>query len=272
MTFDAVEPSVAGGRPRWIYVFALPGTNYRFVSGDQDKTVSSNLYTATTIAHSSLKKSPIGKRSEVVVTIPRTLAVATALLGGGLPPDTVTVTISRFHEGDGEVRQFRHGTVTGVELDGSWFRVRVASLLEDRLNVRLPILLAQRECVNVLGDAVCQINTESSENKVSTTISSQTGTTIVVASMSGKPDDWARRGKVVHATNGEQRSVLEQTGTSLVLDLPFSVATGSIAIYRGCDQQPTTCRDTFSNMDNFGGAPQLPTTNPAAPTWWNPYS
>jgi len=270
MSLASVESSVQDARPRFLYVIQTATEAHRFVSGDQDKLVSGELYTAVAVTHTSIRKVAAGEENEVVITIPRNLDAAIQLINGGQMPDTITATISKYHEGDGEVFQIFTGTVSGIGISGATLQIRAPSAIDDKLKVRLPILIAQRECSNTLGDEVCLVDVESAANKLETTIASHAGTTLVVASIGGHPDNWARNGKVVHE-NGEQRTVLEQIGTAFVIDYPFSTNTGNVAIYRGCDQTIETCSQAFNNVANFAGHPHLPLENPGAPTWWNTY-
>lgn len=66
------------------------------------------------------------------------------------------------------------------------------------------------------------------------------------------------------ANNGRAMEVktLAAPTISLLMPMPYDIAVGdTYDVSAGCDRDPATCRDAFSNLDNFRGFPFLSTTN-----------
>jgi uncharacterized phage protein (TIGR02218 family) len=124
---------------------------------------------------------------------------------------------------------------------------------------------AQKQCNHVLYDRGCTV--ARAGFKVTTTANAS-GTTLTLAGIGGNPNGWAKHGDVVRVSDGERRSILEQVGTTVTIDVPFGtfVNGDSVEVYAGCDWLVETCVTKFANVANFGGHPEMPTNNPTAPT------
>jgi hypothetical protein len=109
--------------------------------------------------------------------------------------------------------------------------------------------------------------------KISTTIASPpSGSTLVVASLGTWPNHAAQLGEVVHVASGERRSIFDQVGTSLTLQMPILEAVNgdAVDVYVGCShfmETPVTvgtfpagCRG-LQNVDNYGGFPAMSMTD-----------
>lgn len=269
MSYDAMELSVEAAIRVEIYTVTLPSETYRLTDFDEDVTFDGNTYTATAIGRGQAPLVPLGKTRELTITIALDHPLAQALRGGGIPPQNASVTVRRFHLGDTEARPMWTGYIAGLSTDGAFARLRVPNHLEEALECQLPILLAQRTCSHVLYDVGCGV--VSSSFRITPTVSSISGATLVVSSIGGNPDDWATFGKVVRVLDGAQRSILDQAGTTLVLDYPFGTLSNgdTLEVYAGCDHTiggPHGCSVKFNNAPNFGGDPDMPINNPSAPT------
>jgi uncharacterized phage protein (TIGR02218 family) len=144
--------------------------------------------------------------------------------------------------------------------------LRVPSITDDAMKVRLPTVRAQRLCNHVLYDTQCRVDRSSFQ--FTTTIVSQSGATLVLSSAAGKPNQWATFGEVVLAATGERRNVLSQIGTTFTISLSFVGLVGgdTVTVFAGCNHNLFTCRDKFNNVINFGGMPHLnSTSNPWVP-------
>jgi uncharacterized phage protein (TIGR02218 family) len=66
----------------------------------------------------------------------------------------------------------------------------------------------------------------------------------------------------------EKRAIVYHVGTTVYIAYPMSNLVGgnSVAAYPGCDGSIATCRDKFSNINNFFGFPYIPEDNPALRT------
>ena len=277
MTYDTSERSTQDGEPIEIYSFALATTTLRYTSHPEDVTVSSQTYTAIPISRDPANIMVIGQVRELTVTIPVDLALAQTLIGNGIPPRDIVVTIERYHPGTA-IRRIWRGAVDRLETDGVFARLTVPNLMDRAFMVRLPLVTSQRLCVHDLYDTGCAVDREYAIYQTEPFMTaceavSQSGTALVVSNMNGpgavpRDDQWARYGEVRRSSDGERRSIVAQVGATLTLDMPFaSIAAGDdLEVYAGCDHSVETCRDKFANVANFGGHPQLPNANPHAPT------
>lgn len=272
MTYASAESSTQDGAPLELYTFVVGATTYRLTSSPEDETFSSLAYTAAPIARAPITLVQLGKRRELEVTIDRTQALATALLGNGIPARAVTMTLVRTHRGETESRQIWAGPISQAVLSGAYLRLRIPNGMDAAFDVELPVARAQRGCQHMLYGPGCGVSRNdavfvTTGNQVATTVSSVSGISLVVTALP-QPDQWARYGEVRRILDGERRSILAQVGTTLTLDVPFAtIAAGNdLAIYAGCDHSVAVCRTKFNNVANFGGHPHMINENPASPT------
>jgi uncharacterized phage protein (TIGR02218 family) len=269
MTYDAHEKSVQSAAPKELYTFTAPTFTYRFTSHDQDLNVNGVTFTSLAISRGNVAKSPMGQTREMIVSMPRNHELVSRLRNNGITPRGVEVKIERYHHAIGGIittREVWRGDVASIESEDAVTRIRVPSQLDDRLNVHLPVVRAQRTCNHMLYDRGCQVARASF--KVNTTILTVNGTTLTVASMGGQADGWSKYGDIIRAEDGESRSVLSHVGTTLIIDVPFGTMNAGdvVDVSAGCDRLLDTCFVKFNNIPNFGGHPEMPQYNPSAPT------
>ena len=271
MTYDSQEKSAQGGRPVEIYTFTAPTFTYRFTSYDEDVVFGGNTFTAIAIEHGNATKVPIGQTRELIVTMPRTHELVGKLRNNGIPVRGIEVRIESFHSPDAPTasREVWRGDVAGVETDNQHAKLRVPSATDDRMNVRLPIVQAQRQCNHALYDRGCTVSRLLAANFINTAVNgAPVGVTIVVDSLGANPNGWAKGGDIVRTADGERRSVVEQVGTTITIDVPFATLADNdeVQVFAGCDWLIDTCLTKFDNVDNFGGHNEMPMNNPTAPT------
>lgn len=267
-TYSESESGVETGHPIELYTLELPTATYRMTSYGEDVEFDGETYEAIPIGRGSAEVVAVGQPRELTVTLPRDHEASLALLGSGIPPRTSILTITRTHDLS-DSQQLWRGHVSSCSFESEYVRLRVPSAVEDAFKTRLPIAIAQRSCNHMLYDSGCGASPNNGANFVSTAMSAQSGTSITVASMSGKPDGWAQFGYIERTSDGERRSVLEHAGNILTLDVPFGafVAGQAVRVNRGCAHTITACKDDFDNVLNFGGIPDMPEGgNPTSPT------
>lgn len=279
MAYDTFEQSIQDGAPVEIYTFSASTGTYRLTSAEEDVTFGS-LFTATQISRSNAEIMPL---SQQVRAMTISLAMAHPLaqvLVRGIPPRNVEVVISRYHRGDSASEQVWRGYVSVVESDDVFVRLTVPSSMDEQQAVRLPIAVAQRTCNHMLYDRGCTVDRDypvyqneafMSASAVATI--SADGYTITVDALEdgssvARDNDWATLGEVRRVSDGERRSIVQQTGTTLVLDVPFATleVNDDLEVYAGCDLTAEACAVKFANIANFGGEPIFPSTNISAPT------
>jgi uncharacterized phage protein (TIGR02218 family) len=268
VSYEDDELSVEDSRRVELYAFELPiGARY-LTSLDEDITHAGITYTSTPISRSDVLQSSVGQVREMVISLPIDHELVQALVANGIPARNARVTITGLQLRSGETDRVWRGPIKQIASDDKFARLTVPNATDQALSVTLPFAVISRTCNHALYDAGCTVLRDATRRVLPTVSGTPVGTTLVVSSISGKPDQWARFGEVVRVADGERRDILSQVGTTLILDAPFgTIANGdALEVWQGCDHEVTTCRDSFSNVANFGGHPLLPVGNPTAPT------
>jgi uncharacterized phage protein (TIGR02218 family) len=264
VTWESDETSVAGSRPIELYTFSSPTRTWRLTSFRRDVTVGGQTYVATPTSRSSVgSQDATASSDDFTVEIPAEHEIA-AYYSDGIPPRALLVVAERFQVTSGISLRIADGYAAGpVYRKGmASFRVSPAA---DFLQGMVPGVSASRICQHVLYDARCTIPRASFD--VATTIVSiaTNRRSVVVATVGGNPDDWARFGEIVFDATTERRTVSSQVGTTIGFrfQLPNEVDPGdTVTLFAGCDHTAATCAAKFANIRNFGGMPRLPRANP----------
>lgn len=262
MTFETTEKSIQDGHPRELYTFVIGNGTYTLTSSKEDETFGGITYVATPgLSRGNAAESPLGNARELVVTLPVNHAIVASLIG--LPPRKASLTILRFHDATDSAYQVWIGgieeTTTEIGDDEPYARLRVPSMLDLAFDVDMPMLHASRTCQHNLYGPGCQ----AVRGGANVSVLAVSGVLVTLAI--GDPDGFLDGGEIVRINDNEARTIVEQIGNVVRVDVPFpTLAIGeTVNIVPGCDGQPTTCRDKFNNMVNFGGHPLLPEANPA---------
>lgn len=276
MAYYDDESSTQLGAPVELYDFTAPTTSYRYTSGPASVVYSSNTYTPV----SGLSREAVGTASTQSGTaLLVRLAVSSGVVqafGFGSPPRSLRLRVYRQQPNSGTYQTIWDGAVVACRSLGEVAELRSVSQVGARLSTVLPSLSVQRRCQHFLYDARCKVVRASFE--VSTTVSSFAANVVTVASVGGNPDGWfGNGGEIERVSDGERRMIYTQVGAVLTLSAPFpTLANGdSVKIWAGCDHQHVVtinssgvqvasghCLDKFNNVQNFGGHPTVPGSNP----------
>ena len=262
MSFAADESSVSSSRPIDLYVIVTPTFTYRLTSYPMDVVLSGNTYTATTMSRDALQVAQDLTGRELVIHLPIAHALVQRCTASAIPEHSIVLTASRLQQVSGVSTQYHIGSFGGISITGHVADLRFPSITDDAMRVSLPVAALQKSCNHTLYDAQCTVNRAAAS--ASTTITVIAGSVITVAvSLSGAGMVF---GDIVHAATGQPRMVIAQTGSALTLDMPLvgALVGDSVTIAPGCAHDVVTCRDTFSNVINFGGHPDV---NPQVDYW-----
>lgn len=264
MAFDDDEKSVEASAPRELYKFVTSQGSYYLTTHNAALTYLGNSYTPTPLLRTSFGGATTNDPPELIIELPASHALVTALAFGNSPPADIAATIYRYQVVSASAIVVHVGSVTSVSIEGRIAKLRSPSAFDDVMSTSIPTAYIQTLCNHRLYDARCQVAPTSFD--VATTVSSVTGRTVVVASVGGQANQWFRTGDIVRDSDGERRMIVDQTSTTLIISAPFPAlaATNAVTLYAGCDHGIKTCRDKFSNVANFGGHPLMPQTNPFA--------
>lgn len=125
---------------------------------------------------------------------------------------------------------------------------------------KLPNILYQSYCNNTLYDSVCTIEEDDYLLNTDCTID---GSDLISTDISSYDDDYFTGGYAEY--EGQKRLITNNTGNTITLQVPFSDVedeTINVNFYAGCDKNPDTCKNKFSNFSNFVGFPYIPSKNP----------
>ncbi len=257
MTFDTDERSASGNRPIELVTLASPSGTHHVTSHNVDVNFGGVIYTALTMDRDNLQVAQDLTGRELVIRLPISHPVVQRYTTTGIPERELLVTLVRLQSTSSEAFQQASGFGGGLSIEGRLAAIRVPSLTDDAMKVRVPTVRAQRLCNHVLYDTQCLI--VRGLFLIGTTIVSQSGNTLVVASMGGQPDNFATFGELLHLVTDQRPMILSQIGATLTLDRPLVGAlTGDIvSVFAGCDHSLTACHEKFNNVANFGGMPAL---------------
>lgn len=130
-------------------------------------------------------------------------------------------------------------------------------------SLRRPGLRAryQKVCRHVLYNRGCSLDPESfaTVGQCSAVVSN----IVTVPEAAGEANGYFTGG-MIRAPDDLLAFIIDHTGSTLTLQRPFDSLWGGVAvtIYPGCNRLRQTCLDKFSNLDNFGGFPWIPSRNP----------
>ena len=212
-------------------------------------------YTVSTLQVSNFQNSINNSIPNLELSSISDSTIRTRSLLGDLLKSKVTVTI-RDLDDDTDYIMFK-GQVSSVTIQDNWIDLDCQgfiSLCNQNLN---PVY--SKLCTNDLGDVNCGVDTDTYD---------ETGTVTTVTSRSEfidtsrtEADNYFQYGILTFTSgsnNGIEREVLEYDSSddslTLFLPFPYDIEIGdTYSVYRGCDKTADTCKNTFSNYENFRG-------------------
>lgn len=266
MAFSVYEESIQSGEPVELFEFARDGLRWRYTSGQQAITYAGNVFEPALLERGEITLGGDKGKSGIRVTCVRDFPVAN-LFRVQPPSDVVLLTVIKIHYGDntapvGIVEWM--GRVTGASWKGQKATLDcepVATSLS-RPGLRR---LYQRSCPHVLYGQACGVSMAS--HAVSASLTSVSGAVISSITFGAHSSGHFDGGMIEYtALDGtvERRHILSHAGNNLTLSIALDVlAAGSmVTAYPGCNHTTEACRYKFSNLQNYGGFPYIPTKNP----------
>lgn len=263
MTFDARENSVHSGNPVELYEFNRGTSFWRHVTHRKEKVYNLATYTPEAIRRTEIRQGQEINKQPVKIAMRYNHAVPTMFMVQ--PPGiVVTVTISRYHDDDGEVKTIFKGRITRVIFKGMIAELECESVFSSlkRSGLRRHY---QTLCPHVLYGSACGLNREA--YKVTGTASAIAGTAITVAAASGYADGYFKGGYLQHnaaVLEYDARIIMSHTGDQIVVASPLlNMPVGAdVWLFPGCNHTIGECDTKFGNSENHGGYPFRPDKNP----------
>lgn len=268
------EQSAERGRPLDLYTFSWLSSSVRYVN-TEDAGGLFNFqgidYTPEVIGREKIQKTGEVDQSVLNVTVDISNEVA-ALFIGTPPASRVEILIQRVHETMSPLTiltQFR-GYVESMSVVGGEATLKCYPFNEF-FRREVPRFTYQGLCNHDLYDSQCGVLEATSPNRLTGTVLSVTqgGKVLEVQGASGVLDNKSplqafKGGFARNQASTDYRQIIDQDGDFITIISPFreNVSGVDLVLQRGCDHDPFTCRDKFSNIDNFGGFPYIPEVNP----------
>ncbi len=263
MTYSAHEASVQLGAPVELYEFVQGIQRWHYISGTEELVRLGQTYKPSTIKRDRIKQSTDVFKNGIKLTFPRDHAFASQFLGFA-PELVTTVTVLRGHWGDtdSEFIVYWKGRIISAKAADSKIDLECEPVYT---SIRRPGLRAKFEygCRHVLYGRGCGVNREAYKH-TGAVLSLAGGLDAEVAGVDGVFADGWFTGGIIYAPDDSARFIVNHVGGVVTLSRPMaSLSTGqTVKLYPGCDHLRTTCDIKFSNLDNFGGFPWIPSRNP----------
>lgn len=265
MTYQATEQSVHGGKPIELYRYAGTYQTFRYTSAQTpisfqaDDELVPYTYTPIAMKRTGINQvTPNDDNGDVEIELPVTTDLV-SIYGFQIAPPSLELTLFRYHN-SAEFIRYWNGDVENINVVKGTATIRIPSRLAAALAADFPNVYFQTPCNHTLFDARCGIDI--SLWSQTTTIGTVSGRNLTVGSVG------ALSGKLVGGDallpSGERRMIVSQTGTSIVVNYPFSQAapSDSIILAAGCDLAwAGDCLTRYNNTARFGGYPFTPTVN-----------
>ena len=256
MSYESVEASINSGKPIELYDFSFGVDHWRYTSSPEAVTYLTNEYQPEMIERSDLEITDNAFKNELEIKINRNNLLFYTFIHAPVE-GILSLTIYRGHDPD--YVTFWAGVVSQVNFNTDEITItatpRTSSLLRTGLRRKY-----QKLCNHPLYKAGCSVNRES--YKITGTIATISGFTIVSAVFATKADGWFNAGEII--VGDAERLITTHVGSTITISRGIygAVAGNSFTAYAGCDHSMDICRTKFDNLINYGGQPWIPTKNP----------
>ena len=272
MTFDAFESAQETSQPIEIITIQIGAEAFYWTSSEDTQTISSQNYEAIPIQRGRIVQSPEDRATVVDFVVDGDNEFATRYVGI-VPGNRAKITVQRVQRPDfpgPEVVTLYEGYIQSVKFSKDGYSAIIASLPIAAATARsIPRYTYQSLCNHVLFDDNCKVdNTDSTWRLGNAEVLTVSGSTITVQGADSEADGWYTGGFVEAQGGQDSRLILEHTGTSLLLLLPFpfDLVGQDVTVFAGCDHTIGVCDSKFntpedvdSNAINYGGFAFVPT-------------
>lgn len=265
MTYDAYEKHPYLNSPVELYEFNQVNVDiYRYTSSDFDVNIGGFDYTTTPIKRSEIQQNQNLGKALIKVNVKRDLPLVTQYISQP-PSNVINLTVRRYHleDPDEEVRIIWQGRVVNVDFQGE---ICIIACEPKITAMRRPTLrrLYQTTCPHLLYGNACGVNEVTYRENA--TISGISGLTVTSSTYGSHSDGYWTGGLVRITKSGIQhsRAIIDHSGNDIELDITIPGLTIGDVLQSlpGCDRRISICVSKYSNEDNMGGFPWIPTKNP----------
>lgn len=239
------------------------GQVFCFTDHDHDLVINGETYLAGTGATPSAIESKSGmavSNLEIQTLLNSDVISENDLINGRWDGAKMICGICNWQDPSNSVGILRSGYLGDISLQGQLFVAEFKGLMQ-RLQQAVTRMVGP-ECDVELGSTWCGVDlTPYTFTGEITAIDSRTKLTIDVT----QPDDYFSYG-ILKITSGDANNLQARVQSSLssgvielFLPIPATLAVGdTVEIIAGCDKRRETCKNKFSNIENFQGFPFVP--------------
>lgn len=264
MSFDSLAKSTEGSRPIELYEFVLASDAFRYHNVDDALIVADGEdYLPEAIRRSKIEARAEDRTGDLRVTVPRDNVFARKFIDV-VPGQRASFTLRRFQrdEGTGDIILMFKGLVESVGFTKNKTHAEiVVRSIEVATSRALPRFGYQGLCNHVLYDGRCKV--VETLFRFDGTVSAVSGSTLTVPGLNAEVDGYYTGGFIFFPSINDYRLILTHVGDDITLLLPFPEdANGAIVqVFAGCDHTLPVCKDTFDNVENYGGFAFVPGKN-----------
>lgn len=289
MGFDDQQNSVESGAPIELFLFEGEST-FAYTTGPIEYTYLGHTFTPVAMRRTVTSLSPKEQSGQMVLKMPFNDPFVTRYVRA-VPPSPERLTVYQVHLSEDEdpanheVRTMWRGYVSGVRFTETDARVSLSTQFS-RIGTQIPKRTFSWACNHVLFDARCKVAKAQNQvylnvldidaERMQLIVENNAGTIGDTFETRAAADDTYFRGGLVDAPyGGDSRMVIKVELISdpggefdgkyrVYLMVPMDqLQTGEIiTLTAGCDRAVGTCFSRFDNVQNYGGFPFVPTTNP----------
>ena len=243
-----------------LYTFAGSSATFRLTPHEPEVVLDGDRYASLPIGRTELALGAEAAKSALELTVPPECALVRHLLASAITGESTAVTL-HVATVDGGITGTRWmGRVLGVEVadDAARIRCESAQVSLKRIGLRR---LYSRACSHVLYSAACG----ATPITASASVSSSTGRSVDLAGGVPAAVAGTLAGGWLETAAGARHMIVRESAAGVELLYPVPLAPGEgVTLAAGCDHTTATCAARFSNLDNYGGFPFIPSKNPFA--------
>lgn len=262
MTYTIYDASANMGSPYELFKFVCSTGNFYYTSNNEPVSFDGNTYEPVQITRGLAEISAV---TDSPTTIDFSVPTNTELYrrhGRALTPPDMTVEVFRFHRGTTGYRKQVAGKVVNHNSTGTTYRLSTKNVTQNELSRKVASVFYNNQCNHIVYDARCKAD-KGANTRFGVVMAVLPDR--VILDTAPFPDDELHGG--ILTIGGEQRIMLTNTGTAMMISYPFIMANvgQSASVLRWCNLTRDMCVNRFNNIVNYGGFPTIPEDNPSLP-------
>lgn len=261
MGFINREKSDFDGKPMEMYRFVMGEQIWLFTSSDHEIDVVDDTYKPTFISRGKIVRTGDIRKSSLDITVAADNPVALLYRNPWLIKNML-VTIFRRHYEDSESSVIWLGRIVTCKWSDGKAVLASDSIftLYGRAGLRRVFQVGCPHILYKTGRGECNVDKDAFLFEGVT--SGVDGNILTVSGASAHPDGYFTGGSC-KAGDNEMMIAGHSGSTITLLDALEGLVSGqNVQLWPGCDRTTFTCINTFNNIPNYGGMPDLPYKNP----------